>query len=82
MTEINRIQAFRYLDGVADGLNESRKDIIAELEDIKAEIEAVELSTPIMSKGYECCGYRPKTVEEMRTEILDIISERIKENKQ
>lgn len=42
MTEFNRIQAFRYLDGVADGLNESRKDIIEELEKIKAEINQID----------------------------------------
>lgn len=37
MTEFDRMQTFSYLDGVADGLNESRKDIVEELEKIKAE---------------------------------------------
>ena len=39
MTEIERMQAFSYLDGAADGLKEARNDVIEELEKIKAEIE-------------------------------------------
>ena len=37
MTEIERMQAFSYLDGAADGLKEARNDVIEELEKIKAE---------------------------------------------
>ena len=40
MTEFERMQAFSYLDGVADGLKESRNDVIEELEKIREEIKA------------------------------------------
>lgn len=53
-----------------------------EFEKIYEEAGAVELTTPKISKGYECYGIKDKTAEEMRTEILDIIYEHIKENKQ
>ena len=39
MTEIERMQAFSYLDGAADGLKEARNDVIEELEKIRKEIK-------------------------------------------
>ena len=38
MTEFERMRAFSYLDGVADGLKEAQNDIIEELEKIKTEL--------------------------------------------
>ena len=38
MTEFERMQAFSYLDGAADGLKEARNDVIEELEKIRNEI--------------------------------------------
>lgn len=44
MTEIERMQAFSYLDGAAAGLKEARNDVIKELEKIKAEIQAEQIT--------------------------------------
>ena len=39
ITEIERQKYFAYLDGVADGLNESRNDVNSVLDKIRTEIE-------------------------------------------
>ena len=41
ITEIERQKYFAYLDGVADGLNESRNDVSEVLDKIRAEIEQI-----------------------------------------
>ena len=39
-----RKKMFSYLDGVADGLNESSRDIIEVLDKIRAEIDGIEIN--------------------------------------
>lgn len=51
-----------------------------ELKKIYEEVSNAKFEIPIISRGYECYGLRPKTPQEIRTEILDIIYEHIKEN--
>ena len=51
---------------------------MCKLESIYEEIENIELTTPKISRGYECYGIRDKTAGEIKTEILDIISKYIK----
>lgn len=40
MTEIERMQAYSYLDGAAAGLKEARNDVIEELEKINNKIDS------------------------------------------
>ena len=61
---------------------ENQKTLQEELEKIYEEVEAVKLTASKISNGYECYGVENKTAKEMRTEILDIIYEHIKENKE
>ena len=72
MTEFERMQTFSYLDGVADGLNESRKDIVEELEKIKAEIMSIGNWREIteVSNGYvvECLNIVDKHIAELKGE--------------
>lgn len=74
MTEFERKQAFSYLDGVADGLNESRKDIVKELEQIKAEIELLKPNNP----NFEHYVGETRAINN----ALDILDKHIKENKE
>lgn len=46
ITERERAKYFAYLDGVADGLNESRNDVNAVLDKIRAEIKALPRELP------------------------------------
>ena len=45
ITEREREKYFAYLDGVADGLNESRNDVNSVLDKIRAEIEQLSTTT-------------------------------------
>ncbi len=69
------------------GLHESycEKDkedfAIEELEKIKAEIEEIKMKKPLMSRGFECYGFKDKTPEDIKTEIIEMLDNRIEELK-
>lgn len=46
ITERERAKYFAYLDGVADGLNESRKDVNSVLDKIRTEIKSLQNANP------------------------------------
>ncbi len=56
-------------------------DVINELENIKAEIEEIKMEKPLMSKGFECYGFKDKTPEDIKTEIIEMLDNRIAELK-
>lgn len=62
ITETERQKYFAYLDGVADGLNESRNDVNEVLEKIRSEIEALPRELPTDARNMV-----------RRTRVLDII---------
>ena len=64
MTERERQKYFAYLDGVADGLTESRNDINSVLDKIRAEIDQI--------KPYDLPSC-DRTAEKMISRVLDII---------
>lgn len=54
---------------------------IAELEKLKTKIEEIKMKEPLMSKGFECYGFKDKTPEDIKTEIIEIIENHIEELK-
>ena len=73
MTEIERMQAFSYLDGAADGLKEARNDVIEELENIWEKIRAL----PDINPDYPM----DRQIHISRYEVQNIIYERLSELK-
>lgn len=54
---------------------------MSDIENIIKEVENVELKRALFSKGFECYGFRDKTAEEVKAEILDILKEHLEETK-
>ena len=71
MTDFERMQAFSYLDGAADGLKEARNDVIEELEEINAEIDAL----------YEVYNSHFKERLVIKTDAMQILDNHITELK-
>lgn len=59
--------------------NEKTEALVNELESIRAEIQELETSGAIMSAGHECYGFKEKTAQEMKEDILYIINTHIEE---
>lgn len=62
--------------------SESKQPIIEELKKIKVEIEEIKMKKPLMSKGFECYGFKDKTPEDIKTEIIEMLDNRIEELKE
>ena len=71
ITERERQKYFAYLDGVADGLNESRNDVNSVLDKIRVEIKA--MFPPSGSWMYEEGHEVEHTVCEVLSDVLQII---------
>ena len=54
---------------------------ITELEKINAEIKEIRMEEPLMSRGFECYGFKDKTPEDIKTEVIELLDERISELK-
>ena len=54
---------------------------IAELEKVKAEVEEMRTEEPLMSRAFECYGFKDKTPEDIKTEVIELLDERISELK-
>ncbi len=54
---------------------------VEELEKIKEEVEEIRTKEPLMSKGFECYGFKDKTPEDIKTEIIEMLDNRIAELK-
>lgn len=52
-----------------------------ELENAKREIEEIKMKKPLMSRGFECYGFKDKTPEDIKTEIIEMLDNRIAELK-
>ena len=70
MTEIERMQAFSYLDGAADGLKEARNDVIEELRKLWLQIYNIDELDHDFEGFYHC-----------QNEALELINKRIEELK-
>ena len=65
-----------------DGYNRGKKEgTIEELEKTKSEIEEIKMKKPLMSRGFECYGFKDKTPEDIKTEIIEMLDNRITELK-
>lgn len=65
-----------------DGYNRGKKEgTIKELEKTKSEIEEIKMKKPLMSRGFECYGFKDKTPEDIKTEIIEMLDNRITELK-
>ena len=81
ITERERQKYFAYLNGVADGLTESRNDINSVLNKIRAEIDEIPLSEPMVSAdGLYCYGSKSITMGHFREKVLEIIDRYRREN--
>lgn len=60
---------------------DSKHEVIEELENAKREIEEIKMEKPLMSKGFECYGFKDKTPEDIKTEIIEMLDNRIAELK-
>ena len=54
---------------------------VAELEKIKSEIQEIRMEEPLMSRAFECYGFKDKTPEDIKTEVIELLDERIYELK-
>ena len=61
--------------------NSGKYMVIEELEKIKEEIKEIKMEKPLMSKGFECYGFKDKTPEDIKTEIIEMLDNRIAELK-
>lgn len=52
---------------------------MSDIENIIKKVENVEIKKALFSKGFECYGFRDKTAEEIKAEILDILNEHLEE---
>ncbi len=68
----NRQKMFSYFDGVADGLNESRRDTIDVLDKIRAEVENINVwgmrYNPDTDKDI-----KPQIVQKVKKHVIEII---------
>lgn len=60
---------------------EKCSDIITEIGKIKAEVEEIRTEEPLMSRAFECYGFKDKTPEDIKTEVIELLDERISELK-
>ena len=60
---------------------ESQKSIVEELEKIKAEVKEIRMEEPLMSKGFECYGFKDKTPVDIKIEVIELLEEHISELK-
>ena len=56
--------------------------IIKELEMLKTDVAEIKMKKALISGGFECYGFKDKTPDEIRDEIIEIIEERIAELKE
>ena len=67
ITEIERQKYFAYLDGVADGLNETRNDVNSVLDKIRAEIDEARF----IDKDTKLCKNANASGLEVAMQIID-----------
>ena len=51
------------------------------LEKLMIEVGNIEINRPIMSRGYECYGFEPKTAQEVKDEVMELIDNLLSESK-
>ena len=52
-----------------------------ELENIKTKVEKIRMKEPLISSSFECYGFKDKTTEDIKTEVIEILNDHITELK-